>query len=122
MIKIILPGTIRIKKNSRRFFKLKNRPGITSKPSKAYEQWEEDARKMALVQLTGIPIFRKDIHVQMMAYYKGHKPDLSGALESVGDCLEGLAWEDDKQIVSMIARKTASFNKQSTSLRIRIAN
>jgi hypothetical protein len=28
--------------------------------------------------------------VTAIIYYKGQRPDLSGALESVGDCLEGV--------------------------------
>jgi len=98
-MKLILPGSIRIKKNSKRIFargKFK-----TVLPSKAYIAWEEAARKSLILQLpfAFVPL-EGPIHVKMLAYFKGARPDLSGAEESVGDCLEGLVWENDRQIES----------------------
>ena len=101
MIKLTLPGTIRIKKNSRRIFGYGKFKKVL--PSKAYELWENEARKyiMTQIELTrSLPPFSGPIHVKMLAYYKGNRPDLSGAMESVGDCLEGLVWESDSQICS----------------------
>ena len=100
-MKFILPGSIRSKKNSKRIVKA----GAFYKlmPSKAYETWEEQARKAVFPQWhRQMPggIFREPIHVKVTAYYKGQQPDLSGALESIGDCLEGIIWEDDKLIKS----------------------
>ena len=103
MVKITLPGSIRSKKNSKRpcevggKFKKKR---LILLPSKAYMAWENQARLSAAMQLIGMPITDSPIHVCAMIYYKGQQPDLSGCLESVGDCLEGLVWVDDKQIMS----------------------
>jgi len=103
MIKIILPGTIRIKKNSKRIYargKMK-----TVIPSKAYVEWEKIAREIAKIQLLECesskiyPVSHK-IHVKVLAYYKGREFDLSGALESVGDAMEGILWKNDMQIES----------------------
>lgn len=115
-MKIILPGSIRSKKNSKRIvplparksswmFSYKNR-GICAvvpsiQPSTAYIAWERDARKAAKSQLIfGFVPILGPLHVRAIAYIKGPAPDLSGMHESVGDCLQGLIWMDDKQIVS----------------------
>jgi Holliday junction resolvase RusA-like endonuclease len=97
-IKLILPGSIRSKKNSKRIVMA----GKYSKliPSKAYLAWEKQAREYAQVQLRGSSLISDPVHVQVIAYYRGRKPDLSGVLESVGDCLEGIVWENDSQIMS----------------------
>lgn len=109
---IALPGNIRSKKNSKmpvaiphitgklfKRFKTGLRPvRIILLPSSAYKEWESKARDAARDQikepLTG------HVHVKAVAYCKGVLPDLSGMLESVGDCLEGIAWVNDNQIVS----------------------
>lgn len=33
-------------------------------------------------------------------YYKGPRPDLHGAMESLADCLQGIIINDDRQIES----------------------
>lgn len=107
MINFEIPGTIRIKKNSRRLFKMKNSKRIMNLPSLAYIKWEKFARFTIMNEIhnknngysSPLPL-QSTIRVQAMCYYKGQKPDLSGVLESVGDCCEGILWENDKQIVS----------------------
>ena len=101
-IVITLPGSIRSKKNSKRIFargKMK-----TVLPSKAYLEWEKKARKSVNHQLLGSVYANRllsvPLHVNAKIYFKGQQPDLSGCLESIGDCLEGIIWENDKQIVS----------------------
>ena len=96
-IHITLPGNIRSKKNSKRVFCRGKFPVVL--PSKAYDVWEKQARQAALEQFYG-PIITAPVCVQAVAYCKGVLPDLSGMLESVGDCLEGVILENDKQIVS----------------------
>ena len=104
-IKITIPGNIRSKKNSKQVCMIggKNaprRPMIL--PSKAYKQWEKAARAAVLEQIegmAGMPTM-EDVEVKAVAYCKGRLPDLSGMLESVGDCLEGIIWADDRQIKS----------------------
>jgi len=106
MIKLTLPGSIRSKKNSKRVFK--RGKFTTVLPSTAYLAWEQEARISAKLELChfdspylnlDLPL-KSDIHVKVVAYYKGQQPDLSGVLESVGDCLEGVVWENDRQIKS----------------------
>ena len=106
MIKLTLPNSIRSKKNSKRVYKRSKYTTVL--PSKAYLAWEQDARTAAKLELChfnspylnlDLPI-KSDIHVKVTAYYKGQQPDLSGVLESIGDCLEGVVWENDRQIKS----------------------
>jgi Holliday junction resolvase RusA-like endonuclease len=107
---VTLPGTIRIKKNSRRPVQIGgvNKPRrLVILPSAGYVKWEKEARKDVENQLDGWQIKGRplidpaaSISVKVLAYIQGQMPDLSGILESVGDCLEGIIWEDDKQIKS----------------------
>lgn len=115
---LVLPGSIRSKKNSKQpapipckagststLFKQFNRKGLVPvrimlQPSKAYKEWEYAAR-IALRQQWIIPeLIVSDIHVKAIAYIRGIAPDLSGMTESVGDCLEGVVIKNDKQIRS----------------------
>ena len=97
MIKLILPGTIRIKKNSRRIFGYGKFKKVL--PSKAYEEWEEEARARIPRQLHfAFHPIKGPVRVKMIAYFKGPEPDLSGCFESIGDCLEGLVYINDRQI------------------------
>jgi Holliday junction resolvase RusA-like endonuclease len=96
-IHITIPGNIRSKKNSKRVFCRGKYPVVL--PSKPYMQWEKQAQQAARDQFHGA-IIDGPVWVQVVAYCKGVLPDLSGMLESVGDCLEGVIWANDKQIVS----------------------
>lgn len=101
-IRITLPGSIRSKKNSKTVcmiggVNVPKRPMIMS--SKAYKKWEKLARQHAAIQYPGEPI-TDPVAVRARIFYKGQRPDLSGCLESVGDCLEGLVWGNDKLIES----------------------
>jgi Holliday junction resolvase RusA-like endonuclease len=72
-------------------------------PSQAYTKWEKASRKAILYQLAGhVPawVWTEKLHVKVTAYYKGAKPDLSGVLESVGDCCESILWSNDANIES----------------------
>ena len=85
-------------------------------PSKAYSKWEKQARKEVWVQINSGDFlagstkvwFPLEIPVQVKAifYYKGNKPDLAGAMESISDCLEGIVWADDGQIESWDGSRT----------------
>lgn len=94
---LVLPGSIRSKKNSKMVIKAGGRWIII--PSTAYRKWEKQARKCSIEQ-GGNRKLTCDVHVKVSAFYKGQRPDLSGVLESVGDCLEGIVWVNDRQIVS----------------------
>lgn len=96
-ISITLPGSIRSKKNSKRVFSCGRFTRVL--PSKAYEEWEKQAHAHAFYHRLKI-IASGEIHVEAHFYYAGPRPDLSGCLESVGDCLEGIVWANDRQIVS----------------------
>lgn len=96
-IKIVLPDSIRSKKNSKRVFK--RGKFATVLPSLAYEKWEREAREIAW-QDAIVPPLLCPVHVSAQIYYKGQQPDLSGCLESIGDCLQGIIWADDRQIES----------------------
>ena len=101
-IHLILPGSIRSKKNSKRLIQAGNRRMVI--PSKAYMAWERQVQ--ASIEYCCGHVYKRpllpqgDIHVEAHVYYKGSKPDLSGALESIGDALEGYVWANDGQIVS----------------------
>ena len=94
---LMLPGSIRSKKNSKRIFSTGRFKRVL--PSRAYCDWEARARavilKNAMVQPLTCPV-----SIEAHIYYRGQQPDLSGCLESIGDCLEGIIWENDKQIES----------------------
>jgi Holliday junction resolvase RusA-like endonuclease len=96
-IKVILPGCLRIKKNSKRIFGMGGFKKVL--PSKGYEAWEEQARA-ALWGHAIVPPITWPVSVEAHIYFRGQRPDLSGCMESIGDCLEGIIWADDRQIES----------------------
>ena len=115
---LILPGSIRSKKNSKRIVSIPSKYRKTNTksywkklgwtysfqvihPSTAYLKWEKAARQVIVDQIPfGFEPLTCPVTVKMLAYFKGRKPDLSGAMESVGDCLEGFIWIDDTWIES----------------------
>ncbi len=117
IIHLTLPGSIRTKKTGQQVISVPQYKETLNKhfwskmgwkycynvitPGKAYKKWEPLARLAIRTQLpVGFKIITEPITVKMLAYFKGARPDLCGAEESIGDCLEGLVWEDDRQIVS----------------------
>lgn len=98
-VSFVIPGMIRIKKNSRRIFGKGRKK--TNLPSEAYMEWESSARNRFIMMCRApFPVFACNCHVQAVFYYTGQEFDLSGALESIGDCFEKLLWKNDRQIVS----------------------
>ena len=98
-LKLTIPGCIRSKKNSKRIFG--NGKFKKVLPSKAYLEWEAMARDHAQRNdFKYVPIVSEFYHVCATIYYKGPEPDLSGCLESIGDCFEGYLWANDRQIKS----------------------
>ena len=135
-MKITLPGSIRSKKNSKqpiaipanrktnlfkRFARMGLKPvRIILLPSNAYKEWEGEARMSALIQYKD-QIIKDSISVKITVYYKGQRPDLSGCMESVGDCLEGVIWVNDKQIESWDGSRLFKDNKNPrTEVEIKI--
>lgn len=92
-----LPGSIRSKKNSKRIFARGRLKKVL--PSKAYEEWEKQAHDWAWFYKPR-SLIAAPVSVEAHIFYAGPQPDLSGCLESIGDCLEGIVWVNDKQIVS----------------------
>jgi len=98
-MKLILPGSIRSKKNSKRIYGFGKFKKVL--PSEAYLAWEEEARRAVVSQLScDFKLITGEISINAQIYYKGQRPDLSGCLESIGDAMEGILYENDKQIVS----------------------
>lgn len=101
-MKLILPGSIRSKKNSKRIYSVGRFKKVL--PSKAYLAWEEEARRAVVLQLpSGLkpPFYLTGpVSIKAAIYYKGQRPDLSGCFESIGDCLESVVYVNDRQIVS----------------------
>ncbi len=122
MIKLTLPGSVKSKKNSKQIIPLRskgNKPtwfqfyfrvkgglrkwmfaNMTIQPSKAYDKWETAARESLYSQGWRLKVLTVAIQVKATIYFKGQRPDLSGSMESIGDCLEGIVWENDRQIES----------------------
>ena len=101
---LTIPGSIRSKKNSKRPVTIggKNKPRrIVLLPSKAYLKWEKEARQVVKTQLpAGFQLLTGVIEIEALFFCKGVLPDLSGACESLGDCLESVVYLNDKQIKS----------------------
>lgn len=113
---LTIPGTIRSKKNSKRPVTVpsKNRTKIFMQtrrglqpcriillPSAAYVKWEKAARQSVAEQLPrGFALIEGPVWIKALFHVKGRLPDLSGAQESLGDCLEGVIYEDDRQVIS----------------------
>lgn len=94
---LTIPGSVRSKKNSKRIFAFG--PYKKVLPSKAYTVWEAAARSY-LLSRGQRTLLECPVAVEAHVYYRGRRPDLSGALESLGDCLEGIIWLNDGQIES----------------------
>ena len=117
-----IPGNVISKKNSKIATVIggvhcPRRPIIL--PSTAYKKWERQARQhFQATYRRHIPITSK-CSIRAIFYYKGPQPDLSGCMESIADCLEGFAWENDKLIESWDGSR-AVHNKldQYTSLEV----
>jgi len=94
---LTIPGSVRSKKNSKRIFA--RGPFKKVLPQKAYEAWEKRARQ-SLWGTAIVPPICVPCAVKATFYYRGKKPDLSGAMESIADCLQGIIWADDGLIES----------------------
>lgn len=103
-ISIVLPGTIRSKKNSRETRYAKTRHGKLIKfmgASQGYREWEARARQAAGIQLSEIGIttpLENDIKLEVKAYIKGPMLDLDAIHTAVMDALQGIAWVNDRQV------------------------
>ncbi len=97
----VIPGNVVSKKNSKRPAMVGGKHvkrHLVLLPSSAYQRWERQARQH--IQLKRPAMLKVPLWVEAHFYYKGNRPDLSGALESIADCMEGILWENDRLIVS----------------------
>ena len=98
-IHLTIPGSIRSKKNHPRIFR-HGRKNFRL-PSCAHEAWQKQAHLFLYASRMVInPPLTCPVHVEAHFYCKGQLLDLSGAMESIADCLEGLIYENDRQIYS----------------------
>lgn len=94
---IIITGSIRSKKNSKRIFKVGKFTKVL--PSKAYVEWEEQAHK-ELWATRGRIFHEEPVWIKAVFYYRGPRPDIHGCMESLADCIEGILIANDRQIES----------------------
>lgn len=97
-MRFTISGSIRSKKNSKQIIKVGNRHIPIS--SKAYKAWEKEAHKELSIQSRGFGVRIVPVHITATFYYKGSRPDIHGAMESLADCLQGYVIADDRQIES----------------------
>lgn len=72
---------------------------VFPKPSIAYEKWEKEARASIYEQKRGLGLpATGPVRVKAVFYFKGPRPDLHGVMQSVADSMEGILWENDRQI------------------------
>lgn len=68
-------------------------------PDGKFKSFEKEVQKITLSQLpAGFKPIERPVTLQATFYYKGNEPDTSGCLESIGDALEGIVWENDKYL------------------------
>lgn len=99
---LVLPGTVRSKKNSREVRNGKSGSRFMG-ASESYRKWEQVAQLAARQQLRAWRIFKPftgRIRLTVRAYYKGPRPDFDAPHTAVMDALQGIAWMDDNQIDS----------------------
>lgn len=69
--------------------------GRSTKEAMAWEvksQWKKEV-------ITG------EVHVNVVFYLKDNRKDLDGLLKALFDCLTGVVWKDDRQVVGLHAFK-----------------
>jgi len=100
---IILPTPVPSKKNSRIIAKGK------SFPSAAYKRWEQDARWEARLQWQGMPLGGY-VAIHIDAY--GLRNDADNLAASVLDALEGICYNNDRQIEALTVERHKSREKR----------
>lgn len=85
--------------------------------TKEGRETKEAMAREAFVQHRGEP--RKDkISVIIFFYFKDNRKDIDGCLKALFDSMEGILWDNDRQIVSMKVYKL--FDKQNPRTEIEI--
>lgn len=118
IIELILPGTIRSKKNSREKHHTKTKTGKLiqfSAASASYRAWEQRAQQAARAQLQCAGIHHPmecSFRLTVKAFMAGNLMDLDAVHTAVMDALEGIIWVNDKQVqwfsgASFVAREKA---------------
>jgi crossover junction endodeoxyribonuclease RusA len=52
--------------------------------------------------------------------HKGQTPDIDNLIKSILDGLNGIAWQDDKQVVKVVAERLATADKKSERVEVEI--
>ena len=68
-------------------------------------------------QWKGKPI-TGDVKVNIDFYFKDKRMDIDNAIKSILDCVTGIAWNDDRQIIELHARKFLDREKPSVVISI----
>ena len=80
--------------------------GKATKEAMAWEvkcQWKDE-------------IITEQVHVSVVFYLKDNRKDLDGLLKALFDCLTGIVWKDDRQVVGLHAFKR--IDKQNPRIEI----
>jgi len=135
-LKLIIPGTVRIKKNHKipigipsknqtrwkYFFGAKGwlSAQVILISSSQYQKWEKEARIaiQPFLDREDMPT-SEAVAIIVHVYFKGREPDLTGALESIGDCLQGCVWVNDSQI-KRIMSATITHDKENPRTEITV--
>ena len=135
-LKLIIPGTVRTIKNhkvpiavpakgeTRWQFKFSKLGWVSARvlliSSPQYKKWEKEAREAVQPFLDGenMPT-TNPVSIVVHFFFKGRRPDLTGALESIGDCLQGYVWENDAQI-ERIMSATITHDKENPRTEITV--
>ena len=116
MIKLIIPLNVRSKKNSHKLIPIpvkresswkfvykkggmKNVLPMTV-PSDAYIKFDKEFKSFLKTIEVDKSLFNEKVSIKALFFFKGQRPDLSGSAESLGDLLEGIYYENDRQIES----------------------
>lgn len=50
-------------------------------------------------------VMESDVKIYIDFYFKNKRMDIDNAIKSLLDCMTGIVWKDDSQIVELLARK-----------------
>jgi Holliday junction resolvase RusA-like endonuclease len=91
----------------------------TPEKTKTYEHLVQSCARNAMA--SGIPVLTGPLEIDISFAFQGDwlkqhtkKPDVDNCVKSVLDALNGIVWEDDAQIVSLLARKEYEVDASAT--------
>lgn len=84
---------------------------------KQYKEFKECLSWEAKIQMQGKYAFKCPIRCEIYILYKGRNPDIDNYLKPILDSMNGIVYEDDKQIERLIVYKSKS-NYQGVVIKI----